>query len=74
MLATSSSEIGALFAERFAAGPLPQVFTLDVIASVAIGVVVMNRLLDRMPRTFSHCVFTYLHGPPGFAPCWLGGG
>jgi hypothetical protein len=46
------SKASTLFAERLAAVALPQVLFLDVVSGVALGVVVVDRLFDRMPRGF----------------------
>jgi hypothetical protein len=45
-----SVEVGALFAERLASVSLLPIFGLDVVARVALSVVVVNTCLDRMPR------------------------
>ena len=49
-----SIQLPTFFAERFVSGALPKVFGLDVIAGVALRVVMVDTLLDRVPRTFSH--------------------
>ena len=47
-------EIGALLAKWLTARTLPQVFLLNVIAGVAIRVVVVNLTNHRVPRGFLH--------------------
>jgi hypothetical protein len=47
--ATLAVETGAFLAERLAARALTKVFALDVVAGVALAVVVVDRLLDRVP-------------------------
>lgn len=41
---------GTLLAERLPARSLPEVLRLDIVAGVAVRVVVVHVLLDRMPR------------------------
>ena len=52
-------ELRTLLTERLIARPLPKVLRLDVVASIAVGIVMVNRLLNRVPRCLSH--FVYLH-------------
>ncbi len=40
------TETSAFLAKRLAASALSQIFALDVVAGIAIGIVMMNRLLD----------------------------
>lgn len=40
------AETSAFLAKRLAASAFSQIFTLDVVAGIAIGIVMMNRLLD----------------------------
>lgn len=47
-------ELGALGAERLAARAGAQVLALDVVAGVALGVVVVDGLLDGVPRVRPH--------------------
>lgn len=52
---STSTEILALFAQRLIAGARAKIFLLDVVTGVALRVVVVHRLLDRMPRwQFTH--------------------
>lgn len=46
----ASAEVLALLAERLAARAGATVLALDVVAGVAVGVVMMDTLLDRVPR------------------------
>jgi hypothetical protein len=49
------SKSRAFLAKGLAAGPLAQIFRFDIVAGVALRIVVVNRLLDRMPgRSFGH--------------------
>jgi len=52
MLFSSRIEILAFGAERLSTCSVPQILSLNIIPSIAVCVVVMNRLLDRMPRRF----------------------
>lgn len=48
-------QIAALRTKRLAAGPGAQVFPLNIIAGIAVGIVVVDTRLDRVPRgTSSH--------------------
>ena len=48
----SLSEASAFSAERLVTCALPYVLFLDVVSGVALGVVVMDLCLDRVPRRF----------------------
>jgi hypothetical protein len=41
-----------LFAQRFSASAFPQILFLDIVARIAVGIVVMHGLLNRVPRGF----------------------
>lgn len=43
-------ELGAFGTQRFSARAFSKVFFLDIVARIAVGVVVMNGLLNRVPR------------------------
>lgn len=47
-------EVSAFLAERLSTGARAQILTLDVVAGIALCVVVMNRLLDGMPGIGLH--------------------
>jgi hypothetical protein len=49
ILPASQVELVAFVAERLTARSLPEIFALDIVAGIAVRIVVMNRLLDRMP-------------------------
>ena len=50
-------EISAFLAERFSTISLPEIFLLNVVASVAVGIVMVDRCFNRMPRRFlGHCI------------------
>ena len=49
-----SIEPTAFLTERFPACSRTPVFGFDVVSSVAFGIVVVDELLNRMPRCFSH--------------------
>jgi hypothetical protein len=51
-LSTSAIEICALLAQWLAARALTQIFLLDVVPGIAVRIVVMNGLLNRMPWGF----------------------
>jgi hypothetical protein len=46
ILLSSAVENSTLLAERLSACPLPEVFRLDIIAGIAVRVVVVNWLLN----------------------------
>ena len=59
-------EISALRAEAPSAGPLSAVLRLDVVARVAVGVVVVNVGLDRVPGTgLGHAQTPFYHPAGG---------
>jgi hypothetical protein len=67
-LLPSLVEVGALLAEWLAAVTLPKVLLLNVISRVAVGIVVVDVLLDGMPRRFlGH--FAFLGILLDAAPC-----
>lgn len=47
-----SGKPGALSAARLTSGSIAAVLPLDIVAGVAVRVVVMDTLLDRVPRTY----------------------
>lgn len=51
------TKTSALFTERLSASALAQVFLLDIVSSVAVGVIVMHVLLGGMPRRAFHNTF-----------------
>ena len=53
LLSSLMIKASTLFAERPSARPLAKIFPLDVVAGVALSVVVVNRLLDGMPWCFA---------------------
>jgi hypothetical protein len=48
------SQPGTLLAEGFTARSLPEVFRFDIVASIAVRVVMMHVLLDGVPRRLFH--------------------
>jgi hypothetical protein len=50
MLSAFGVEISTLFAEGLAARARAQILCLDVVAGIAFGVIVVDILLNRMPR------------------------
>ena len=42
-------ELGALIAERLAAGSFADVLALDIVTRIAVGIIVVHRLLNRVP-------------------------
>ena len=50
-------EIGTLFAKRFPTITSADIFALNVVACIAVRIVVVNGLLDRVPwRFLRHCI------------------
>src|SRR5262245_1048468 len=60
-LAAYAGELRALLTQRLSAGALDQILIDDADAKVAVGVVVVDRILARMPRARSR------HRPPSRA-------
>jgi hypothetical protein len=56
-------EFCALLAQRFTAGAFPQIFLLDIVARIAICVIVMNGLFYRVPGRFSRHRMLFLSSP-----------
>ena len=61
MLAAPPIEVGALLTEGLIPRTGAKIFTLDIVARVALGVVVMNRLFYRVPRIRSHYCSPYMN-------------
>lgn len=53
-LATATIKVLALLALRLTASTGANVFALDIVAGIALGVVVVDVLLDRVPWRFAH--------------------
>lgn len=57
-------QVGTLLANWLAASALAQILALNVVACVAVGVVVINRLLHRVPRVFRRHFHALLYNAP----------